>query len=509
MTQRAATDLTVVLDREDPRPLPVQVAAGIREQIAGATLAPGDTVPSTRFLATRLGVSRGTVVSAYDQLLGEGYLHAAQGRPTTVHPGLERIHPDPARTERERPDTGPPGDQLGGLPPDQRSRAVPPSAHGQLVDLRPGQPDSSRLAGAAWRSAWRHAASQPPSPPPDPLGLPPLREAIGEHLRLMRALPVAPSSLLVTAGAREGLTLLLAATARRNGRTQLRVGLEAPGHPGLRDVPPAHGHAVVPCTVDRDGLRVDLLPEGRDAPDVLIVSPSHQYPLGGSLTLQRRLELLEWAQRWDVLLVEDDFDSELRYVGAPLPTLSALDATGEQVALLGTFSTVLTPSLATGYVVLPGHLRTPVTGLRDTLGVPVAAVTQYALAHLLSSGYLRRHTQRMRTAYRRRREAVQDAFDGVRLARLAPMHGGVDAVILTELPEETVIERCAAAGLLVGRQSKYWSWGADQGLAPRGQGIVVGFAQAGDDDLVDLLPRLVGACTDEPLFDSSPAYSAE
>lgn len=499
MTQRASGELAVVLDRSDPRPLPAQIADGIREQITRSALAPGDALPSTRTLARALGVSRGTAVAAYDQLLGEGYLQASQGTPTTVHPRLDRIHPGHTRTRG-----------IGAAPFSRAVHGARIEGHGDgcpdprhsVVDLRPGQPDATVLGGTAWRSAWRVAAQQPTAPKSDPLGTMQLRGSVAEHLRLMRALPAGPEHIVVTAGAREGLTLLLAATAARNDRNQLRVGLEVPGHPGLRQVPGGHGHTVVPCIVDHDGLRVDLLPTGRDAPDVLIVTPSHQYPLGGSLTLDRRLALLEWAQRWDVLVVEDDFDSELRYVGNPLPTLSDLDATGEQVALLGTFSTLLTPSLATGYVVVPHNLVAPVRELRLALGVPVASVTQFALAHLLESGYVRRHTQRMRSTYRRRRDAVQSAFEQSRHARLRPMHGGIDVVIHTDLDEDTVVRRCTEQALLVGRQSNYWTWdgsvtrttASSAPLSPLPQGIVVGFAQAGDDVLTHLLPRLVQAC---------------
>ncbi|MDO5618877.1 MocR-like pyridoxine biosynthesis transcription factor PdxR [Kocuria sp.] len=490
MTARTLTDLIVTLDRTDPRSLPVQLADGIRAQITRGTLGPGDAVPSTRHLAQRLGISRGTAVAAFDQLLAEGYLQAQQGKPTTVHPGLERIHPHRSETPPSAP-----------TPTHHPGTTTTP--HQLVADLRPGQPDSSRVAGSAWRAAWRHAAAQNVEPSGDPQGLPSLRAAVAEHLRLMRALPVTPESVIVTAGAREGLTLLLAAAAQRNGRSHLRVGLESPGHPGLRDVPGAHGHSVVPCSVDQQGLRVDLLPVGQDAPDVLIVTPSHQYPLGGSLTLERRLELLEWAKRWDVLVVEDDFDSELRYVGAPLPTLSALDTTGQQVALLGTFSTVLTPALATGYVAVPENLRGGVVELRTTLGTPVAAVTQFAVAHLLTSGHVRRHTQRMRTAYSRRRDTVQAAFGQTSCARLVPMHGGIDAVIHTELSEDLVVQRCAAAGLRVGRQSNYWAWESSSSSetvsADGPHGIVVGFAQADDNQLRNVLPKLLAACTpDQP-----------
>ena len=547
MTARSSVELTVVLERSGALSLPVQLADGIRSQVASRALAPGDALPSTRLLASRLGVSRGTVVSAYDQLIGEGYLRAEQGRPTTVHPGLERIHPStPASRPGSAPSPSPgspssfsPAPRTSGFGEGPIPHPAPvaddavdglPVREEHLLDLRPGQPDTSRVEGPAWRAAWRHAAGQPLPVRPDPAGQGALRRASAEHLRLMRALPASPDRLVITAGAREGLSLLLGTLSARSGRARLRVGVETPGYPTLRAAVEALGHERVACPVDDDGLRVDLLPAGDDAPDVLIVTPSHQYPLGGSLSLQRRLELLEWAQRHDVLIVEDDFDSELRYVGAPLPTLSALDPTGASVALLGTFSALLSPALATGYLVLPDPWLDPVLERRRQLGVPVSALTQAAIAHLLDSGYLRRHTRRMRSVYARRRDRIRAAFAETRRARLAPMHGGVDVVITTDDEEAAVVGRCRDAGLLVGRRSAYWSaasplpseasdvdcadrsdcgihGGSDGEVAGDirggaggrgGGGIVVGFARTDDEVLSRVLPQLVAACEGRP-----------
>lgn len=546
MTARSSVELTVVLERSGALPLPVQLADGIRSQVSSRALAPGDALPSTRLFASRLGVSRGTVVAAYDQLIGEGYLRAEQGRPTTVHPGLERIHPStPASRPGSAPSPSPgspssfsPAPRTSGFGEGPIPHPAPvaddavdglPVREEHLLDLRPGQPDTSRVEGPAWRAAWRHAAGQPLPVRPDPAGQGVLRRASAEHLRLMRALPASPDRLVITAGAREGLSLLLGTLSARSGRARLRVGVETPGYPTLRAAVEALGHERVACPVDDDGLRVDLLPAGDDAPDVLIVTPSHQYPLGGSLSLQRRLELLEWAQRHDVLIVEDDFDSELRYVGAPLPTLSALDPTGASVALLGTFSALLSPALATGYLVLPDPWLDPVLERRRQLGVPVSALTQAAIAHLLDSGYLRRHTRRMRSVYARRRDRIRAAFAETRRARLAPMHGGVNVVITTDDEEAAVVGRCRDAGLLVGRRSSYWSaasplpseasdvdcadrsdcgihGGSDGevagdirgGAGCRGGGIVVGFARTDDEVLSLVLPQLVAACEGRP-----------
>ncbi|WP_144790706.1 PLP-dependent aminotransferase family protein [Kocuria palustris] len=529
MTARSSIDLSLPLDRADERSLPVQIADALRTRISDGRLRPGDPLPSSRFLAMRHGISRGTVVAAFDQLAGEGFLLAAQGRPTVVHPDLARIHPptaDPhpgaarapsAPPLAERPIPHPITSEWPNLHrfDDEavkkrplaaeavRNRPVAEEEVGEaredggevLLDLRPGQPDTSRLEGAAWRAAWRHAAAQPLPVRPDPAGQEALRRASAEHLRLMRALPAQPDRLAITAGAREGLSLLLGALAARTGRARLRVGVESPGYPTLRAAVEALGHERVPCPVDDDGLRIDLLPAAEEAPDALIVTPSHQYPLGGSLGLQRRLDLLEWAQDHDVLLIEDDFDSELRYVGAPLPALSALDRTGGSVALLGTFSALLSPALATGYLVLPEPLLGQVLERRRQLGVPVSALTQTAIAHLLDSGYLRRHTRRMRSVYARRRDRVVEAFAECAHARLAPMHGGVDALITTAAPGDAVARRCREAGLLVGRRSAYWA-GAPAGEEADGgeDGVVVGFARADEQVLRRVLPQLVAAC---------------
>ena len=171
------------------------------------------------------------------------------------------------------------------------------------------------------------------------------------------------------------------------------------------------------------------------------------------------------------------------------------------MALLGTFSALLSPALATGYLVLPDSLLGQVLERRRQLGVPVSAVTQSAIAHLLDSGYLRRHTRRMRSVYARRRDRIRAAFAGTQRARLAPMHGGVDVVITTDDDEAAVVRRCRDAGLLVGHRSAYWGAASD---ASDG-GIVVGFARTDDAVLSRVLPQLVAACEATPTHPLPPS----
>lgn len=473
---RSAAEVTLPLgiDRGAGEPIPVQLSEQLRDLIGHGVLAPGDQLPSSRALAAHLRISRGSVVAAYDQLLAEGYLGAAPGRSTVVNPQVRRIHPRP------RP-----------VP----ARAAAPAS--SLIDLTPGQPWSQDVVTAVWKSAWRQASAMPVGVPMPALGLPELRAAWSEHLRRMRAVVRDPGQIAVTAGGREGFALLLLALAggRSPGDAPLRVGVEDPGYPSLRRVPARLGAATVPLPVDDHGLRVADLPVGDAAPDVVLVTPSHQYPLGGSLPVDRRLALLDWAHAHGVVVVEDDYDSELRYTSQPLPALASLDdPDAGDVVLLGTLSKTLTPALATGFLALPRRLVEAVSGARRELGMPVGLVPQRAVAEYLRSGALRLHTQRMRNRYRRRRARVVAALSGVPGATVYPMDGGLHAVVETTRPEAEVVAGLARAGVTVSPLSRYWlshQAASSPGGAPGTRsGIVFGFGAVSDEVLETVL-RLI------------------
>ncbi|HMS38158.1 MAG TPA: PLP-dependent aminotransferase family protein, partial [Arachnia sp.] len=284
----------------------------------------------------------------------------------------------------------------------------------------------------------------------------------------------------------EGFALLLLALGE--GRpARLRVGVEEPGYPSLRRVPARFGATVVPVPVDEHGLRVADLPAGVDALDLLIVTPSHQYPMGGSLPIDRRQELLEWARRHRVVIVEDDYDSELRYTSEPLPALAALDDPSDgRVVLLGTLAKTLTPALATGFLALPAWLVPTVTETRAELGLPVGLVPQRAVANYLESGALRLHTQRMRNRYRRRRAQVVAALSDVPGLRVSPMDGGLHAVVETRRPEADVVADLAEAGVRVSPLSEYWAGAGSSG-------IVFGFGAVTEADLAHGLGLIAAA----------------
>lgn len=453
--------LPLVIDTSSATPIPTQLTNQIRELVAGRILSPGDHIPSTRALAKQLGISRGTVVTAYDQLAAEGYLVTTHGSGTTINPRLHLLKP------KELGATAAPGTR-----PRQRPRTGT-----RQINMDPGVPDTSTLIDSAWRASWRTAASNPPIQRPTQ-GLDELRIEIAEHLRRMRGLITDPSRVIVTAGAREGLALLL-----RTFPGPARIGVESPGYPSLRQVPQVLGHHIVDLPTDSSGLVVDNLPTNLDA---VLVTPSHQYPYGSSLPAERRTELINWAEHTNTLLIEDDFDSELRYVGMPLPPLSSLAP--ERTVLLGTFSSVLTPQISCGYLIAAPALMSQLAELRGVLGQPVSAITQAAVANYLNTGALRRRTQRLRRVYRRRRTEVINAFEQVQGAELRPIHGGLHAVLICDKPADAIVAELANRGISVTALSQYWG-----GSSLAENGIVFGFGSHDDDTLDWALAEIADA----------------
>ncbi len=430
---RAFRGWAPVLDRHSGPALPAQIAAGVRRDVGTGTLRPGEPMPSSRTLARTLGVSRGTVEAAYDQLMAEGYLLTRPRSGTLVNPRLRSTAAVP-------------------VPAPVEPRPAPPVRPEGVLDLAPGHERNAPLDDPAWRSAWRRAADVRPAYAHrsiDPLGVPELRQAIAEHLRLMRGLVVDPGRVVVTAGSREGLALLLAALADRGG--DLRVGVEDPGFPGLRRTLARRGVETVPMPVDGSGL---VIPgPGADVPGVVLVTPNHQYPYGSAMPATRRTELLDRAATEGALVVEDDYDSEFRYLGPPLPALYDL-VPGTPVVHLGTFAAVLSRDVGTGYLLLPEDLVDPVAVVREDLGGPVAPTLQRAVAGYLADGGLRRRLQRARRRLTAAHRLVVDGLDR--------LPGAVDQgrTLVIECPADRsaqILARCAERGVLLGDLADGWS----------------------------------------------------
>lgn len=474
------------LDRGSPVPLGVQLVDGLRRRVLGGGLRPGDPMPSTRAFATALGISRSVVVTAYDQLAGEGYLDTRQGAVTRVaelQPQVERAAD--AATSARPAGAGSSATSAGATTPSE-----------PRLNLLPGRPSTSRIDSRAWRAAWRRAAAlEIPADSPPPFGVPRLRTEIADHLRHARGLACSPDDIVVTAGTSEALGLVASVLAQTAGRTP-DLAIEDPGYPSARRLFERRGVRTHPVAAAGDGFDVSALRRLPVAPAAVMVTPSHQYPLGGRLPVATRLELLAWAGVHDALVIEDDYDSEFRHLGPPLPALASLDDTG-RVVLIGSFSKVLTPWIRLGYLVLPSAnqpLREAIAASRDDEACPVPGVAQHAMAELLAGGAVRRHIAVARREYAHRRGLVLAALDGLPGAPLSGLDGGLHAVV--ELPDAAasaaLVTRLASEGVAVAPLSDY---SAAPGTGRR-HGIVFGYAAPSDSQLVEALGRIRGAVLD-------------
>jgi GntR family transcriptional regulator/MocR family aminotransferase len=443
----------LLLDRSAERPLAVQLADALRSATAGGALRTGDRLPSTRALAATLGVSRTVTAAAYDQLLAEGWAVGRRGAGTFV--------------------VGPPAGRAPAVPPDVL--AEPETRRPTAISLQPGTPCVEVLDRAAWRRAWRAAADPPPDIGPDPVGLPAFRVAVTEHLLRHRGLPAA--AVLATGGS----TSAVAELARTFPRGA-RVAVEEPGYQRAVGALRGAGLEVVPVPVDGAGLIVDALPAGLTA---VYCTPAHQFPLGARLSAARRVALVERARSEGFLLVEDDYDGELRYDVAPLPLLAALGP--DVVAHLGTASKLLTPTLGVGWLVTPPAVRAAVLELRDRTGARPARAGQRVFAAFAAHGDLARHLRRLRRELAGRRAAVVAAADA---AGLAVEGDAAGAHVLVPLPdaaaERAVLAAAVARGVELDGLTRHHAR-HDAG-EPRRAGLVLGYAGTSRAELDRALP---------------------
>ncbi len=398
-------ELPVSLDPSGRQSLQRQLFDQLRGLILSAGLRPGTPVPPSRSLARQLGVSRNTVVLAYERLSAEGYLQTRSALGTFVSRDL----PEPSL----RVDAGWTAHGVSG-----RDRSSRPSLAFQgraqaLVspnrlefDFWLGRMDPTLFPLAAWRRLVNRVletADPGFSEYRDPAGLPELRTAIAHHLRPARGMKVEPDQIVVVAGAQEGLNLV----ARLLLREGMRVVTENPSYQGAAYLFESYRAQLMPVPVDEDGLCVDALPATGAA--FVHLTPSHQYPMGFTLSLERRMSLLDWARRTGAYVVEDDYDSDFRYLGSPLTALMGLDE-AESVIYLGTFSKSIGAGLRVGYLVLPRHLIEPARAVKTLLDNGHPWLDQAVLAEFISSGAYDTHLRRIRRTYFARRDCLIDSL---------------------------------------------------------------------------------------------------
>jgi len=479
-------ELAIRLPPAGSRDLLRELHRQLRAAILDGRLQPGARLPATRALAQRLGVSRNTMLAAYDLLLGEGYLLARPGAGTYVADTLpaSRRRPSPRRAlgagrdPRLVPASVPGADLAPTLQP-------PPARD----DFRVGLPDVSLFPFDIWRRlsdrALRRVARQT-ADYADPQGQPALREAIAGHVSFTRAVGCTADDIVVTAGAQQAFGLL-ARILVVPGRTV--VAVEQLFYPSLREAMLAAGARVVTVPTDAEGLCVERIPpEAR----VVCVTPSHQFPTGVAMSPPRRAALLAFARERNAVIVEDDYDSEFRFAGRPLDALQTLDR-AESVFYVGTFSKSLFPALRLGFVVAPPWARAALVRSRELADWHGPVLGQEALAAFIAEGHLARHIRKMRKLYGARRTALLEALSRHGAGRLAtiPSSAGLhlSARLHGDTRDFTVVERAAAAGITLPPLSRF----ALDPLAPgTPNGLAFGYGLIGEAQIDGAIRRLAG-----------------
>ncbi|MCJ2088235.1 PLP-dependent aminotransferase family protein [Methylobacterium sp. E-005] len=422
---RAPLPLPVSLDPTSPLPLHAQLREALRAAILDRRLARGARLPASRVLAADLACARGTVVLALEQLVAEGYLTARPGSATRVAATLpDDSVPSPGRSEGASPMPVPNlARRSARLTAAPRLRYMAGSAAPDAFAL--GRPAPDAFPYAVWarllQAEWRHG----PAEPPDPRGSPALRGAIATYLAQARGVVCAADDVIVTAGIRQSLKLL-AELLLDPGETAL---VEEPGFPGIAQALASAGLRTVPIPVGPGGLSASRVGVLASDARLAVVTPAHHYPLGHTMSLQNRLDLLAWAKSVGGWIVEDDYDGAYRYAGRPLAPLRALDRVG-RVIYVGSFSKLLLPALGLSYLVLPRGLVAPVNQALAEIGPAPPGIGQWALARFIEEGHLAGHLRRTRRLYALRQAALVEAVATLAADILAvePMEGGMHLI---------------------------------------------------------------------------------
>jgi GntR family transcriptional regulator/MocR family aminotransferase len=456
---RTNSELLVVLRPDAHVPLHRQIETSIREAIRAGRLPRGSSLPPSRVLAADLGVSRGVVVEAYQQLTAEGYLASRAGGYTQVAAVVAR----PATESHPAPEAKP------------------------AIDLSYGRADVSSFPRAAWLRAIRSALAEAPNDVFGYLtgrGVPQLRTALAGYLNRVRGTVAEPDHMVICTGYAQGVTLLMGVLAAAGAK---RLALEDPSSnddalPAAR----AAGLEVIGIPVDGDGIRVDVL--RASGADAVILTPSHQWPTGSVLSAQNRASVIRWATERGAVVIEDDYDAEYRYDRTPVGALQGL-APGH-VVYAGSASKTLAPGLRLGWFVLPRHLTEPMAAAKVAADRGSPALEQVALADFITRGEFDRHLRRMRPVYRRRRDALLAAL-ARHLPWLEPVGVSAGLHLVTWLPphldEDAVVGAARRAGVDLDAVGPYRITNPGPG------GLIFGYATVSERAIAEGIARLAHA----------------
>lgn len=449
--------LPILLDREARIPVFEQIAIALREKIKSGDLAAGALLPPTRTFAADVGASRSTVVNAYDQLVAEGYIEGRQGAGFVVC-------------------------DIGALSlPARQSVEVATSVKPRVMRaFRPGEPDMRLFPHRSWGKAVARLCRRAPE---EMLGSMPrfghegLRAAIAQHVADWRGLSVDPAQIIVTAGASDALELCLRSLCIVGDA----VALEDPGFRPLTQF--VRSQHLMPVYLSSDGQGAGL----PTAAKVAVLTPSQQFPLGGSMSPQRRAGFVQWAQSGDRWIIEDDYDSEFRYAGRPIPAMAGMDGLSRTI-YIGSFSKIFANGLRLGYAIVPMALLDQVAATQRRFGARASLMPQAPLAEFMRTGEFYRHLRRVRRIYGQRRVVLTEALrsDFADVGRFVDHQAGMQIAfhLNKELQDLDIAQRARAQGVEIEALSQYCLGQA------RYNGLLLGFCGFDETELAEGLKQL-------------------
>lgn len=480
----------IYIDRNSQIPLYEQLYDALVEEILSGAMAAGHRLPATRKLSAELSIGRNTVDKAYQQLAAEGYVQAKVGSGFVVNQIPLDFHKasmtDTYRENRMKM-------QAVSLEAGEAAQTVAEPAHPQKVeqeaeyDFAYGSMDNTVFPYTQWRKSVNTVLTRlelcKTLHYPCRTGEPELREAIAKYLRRSRNVECLPEQVVITCGQQHSMEII-ANMFRQREKT---FAMEEPGYDGIRTIFANHDYELIPVPVEQDGISIEAL-EQIDA-TLLYVTPSHQFPTGGVLPIAKRQQMLQWAVKKDCYIIEDDYDSELRYYTNPIPAMQSLDG-NQKIIYTGTFSKSLAPSMRLAYIVFPQTLLKQYYGYYQRYNSQVTPLHQLALADFIETGNYERHINRLRTLYRKKHEVLMNAITEVFGERVKVYGGGAGIHMMLDvdspLPQEELIRRAEAVGIRFYSTSVLY---LDETNCPKNQ-LLLGFPTVPTDQFHHILETL-------------------